>query len=169
MATACMQPPSHAFTNCALLSSSRVQGPVPDKALVGKMLEVRWRYWHKTTGQPVYMWCEGEVVQVRVLVRPAVAHSSGNTHVATQAADGEADRMSARCKKVLPAGALRIKWPADVEYDEEESYTWTMLNPKAFNRDVHLGWRFAASELKRMEEAEKDKKKNKQKRRRTRG
>lgn len=41
------------------------QGPVPDKKLVGKTLEVRWRYWHRTTGQPVYMWCEGEVMQVR--------------------------------------------------------------------------------------------------------
>lgn len=40
------------------------QGPVPDKALVGKTLEVRWRYRHKITGEPVYIWCEGEVVQV---------------------------------------------------------------------------------------------------------
>lgn len=36
------------------------------RALVGKMLEVRWRYRHKTTGEPVYIWCEGEVVQVCV-------------------------------------------------------------------------------------------------------
>lgn len=56
---------------------------------------------------------------------------------------------------MLPAGALRIKWPADVEFDEDESYVWSMLNPKNFNRDVHLGWRFAATELKRMEDAEK--------------
>lgn len=69
-----------------------------------------------------------------------------------QAADGETDKKSARCKKVLPAGALRIKWPADVDFDEDESYVWSMLNPKSFNRDVHLGWRFAASELKKMEE-----------------
>lgn len=58
---------------------------------------------------------------------------------------------------MLPAGALRIKWPADVDFDEDESFVWSMLHPKAFNRDVHLGWRFAASELKRMEEAEKAK------------
>lgn len=55
---------------------------------------------------------------------------------------------------MLPAGALRIKWPADVEFDEEESFVWSMLHPKAFNKDVHLGWRFAACELKRMEEEE---------------
>lgn len=68
-----------------------------------------------------------------------------------QAADGETDKMSARCKKVLPAGALRIKWPADVDFDEDESFVWSMLQPKSFNKDVHLGWRFAASELKKME------------------
>lgn len=71
-----------------------------------------------------------------------------------QAADGETDKRTPRCKKVLPAGALRIKWPADVDFDEDESFVWTMLNAKSFNKDVHLGWRFAASELKRMEEAE---------------
>jgi len=100
------------------------------------MLEVRWRYRHKDTGKPVYIWCEGEVVQ---------------------AADGESDRKSARSKKVLPAGALRIKWPADMEFDEDESFVWSILHPSSFNRDVHLGWRFAASELRRMEEAQKGK------------
>ncbi|KAL1525764.1 hypothetical protein AB1Y20_020607 [Prymnesium parvum] len=112
------------------------QGPIPDKALNGKMLEVRWRYRHKTTGEPVYIWCEGEVVQ---------------------AADGETDKKSQRCRKVLPAGALRIKWPADISFDEDESYAWCRLNPKNFNKDVHLGWRFAGSELKRLEKEEQEK------------
>lgn len=40
------------------------QGPVPDKSLLGKTLEIRWRYRHKDTGEPVFMWCEGEVAQV---------------------------------------------------------------------------------------------------------
>lgn len=40
------------------------QGPVPDKDLLGKTLEIRWRYRHKDTGEPVFMWCEGEVSQV---------------------------------------------------------------------------------------------------------
>lgn len=71
---------------------------------------------------------------------------------APQAADGESDKKTPRCKKVLPAGALRIKWPADVTFDEDESFVWSILHPKSFNRDVHLGWRFAACELKRMEE-----------------
>lgn len=54
---------------------------------------------------------------------------------------------------MLPAGALRIKWPADVAFDEEESYGWVVLKPSAFNRETHLGWRFAASELQGMEVA----------------
>lgn len=40
------------------------KGPTPDCSLVGRKLEIRWRYRHKETGEPVYIWCEGEVVQV---------------------------------------------------------------------------------------------------------
>lgn len=42
------------------------QGPVPNSDLLGKTLEVRWRYYHKDTAEPIYIWCEGEVVQVRL-------------------------------------------------------------------------------------------------------
>lgn len=73
----------------------------------------------------------------------------------TQVADGKTDKQTARCRKILPAGAVRIKWPADVEYDEEESYVWSVLKPSSFNKDVHLGWRFAKSELLRMDDDEK--------------
>lgn len=41
------------------------QGPTPDKRLLGKKLEVRWRYFDE--GRPIYIWCEGDVVQVREL------------------------------------------------------------------------------------------------------
>lgn len=67
--------------------------------------------------------------------------------VETQVADGQTDKKSSCAKKILPAGAVRIKWPQDVEFDEEESFVWSILNPNNFNKDVHLGWRFAASEL----------------------
>ncbi|KAL1525976.1 hypothetical protein AB1Y20_020802 [Prymnesium parvum] len=113
------------------------QGPVPDKSLVGKTLEVRWRYRHVETGQPVYIWCEGVVEKV---------------------ADGEKDKATARCKRILPAGVVQIRWAADIEYDEEETLVWSMLKPSGFNKDVHLGWRFAASELKRMEAAKEARK-----------
>lgn len=68
-------------------------------------------------------------------------------------ADGHKDKASARCRKILPAGALQIKWAADVEYDEQETLVWSILKPAAFNRDVHLGWRFTGEEVKRMLEA----------------
>lgn len=68
-----------------------------------------------------------------------------------QAADGETDKQSARCRKILPAGALRIQWPADADYEEDESFSWLVLKPCAFNKDIHLGWRFAASEIERIE------------------
>lgn len=48
---------------------------------------------------------------------------------------------------------MQIRWAADVEYEEEESLVWSVLKPAGFNKDVHLGWRYAACELKRMEAA----------------
>ena len=41
--------------------------------------------------------CSGEVVQI---------------------ADGQTDKASERCKNLLPAGAVRIKWPEDKTYGE---------------------------------------------------
>lgn len=76
-----------------------------------------------------------------------------------QVADGHTDKKTPRCKKILPAGAVRIKWPADVDFDEEETFVWSILHPNSFNKDVHLGWRFAASELKLMERATKQRNK----------
>lgn len=136
------------------------QGPVCDNSLVGKMLEVRWRYRHKETGEPVYIWCEGLVMQVscesnRTHARPPslaplTMHSHFVRACAFKVADGEKDKRSQRCKKLLPGGAVRIQWPADVDFDEEESFVWSILKPCNFNRDVHLGWRYAASELQRV-------------------
>lgn len=80
-----------------------------------------------------------------------------------QVADGETDKKSARCKKILPAGAVRIKWPDDVEYDEAESFVWSILKPSSFNKDVHLGWRFAPSEIQSMEAEEHARKRPKKK------
>ena len=57
-----------------------------DDSLVGTMLEVRWRYYHKETGKPVYIWCTGEVMQV---------------------SDGGVTKRTARCKNILPLGAVR--------------------------------------------------------------
>lgn len=40
------------------------QGPTPDGSLIGKSLEIRWRYYHVETGKPIYIWCQGEVTKV---------------------------------------------------------------------------------------------------------
>lgn len=78
----------------------------------------------------------------------------------SQVADGEKDKLSQRCKKLLPAGALRIKWPADTDFDEDESFVWSILKPCNFNRDTHLGWRFASSELLKMQESSSSERRN---------
>ena len=77
---------------------------------------------------PYYVWCEGEVVQV---------------------ADGITTKRSKdkRCTKILPAGAVRIRWPADARRKEKETVGWTILNPQDFKREVIHGWRWAAREL----------------------
>ena len=62
-------------------------------------------------------------------------------------------KKSARCKTTLEWGAVRIEWPADTDYGEAESYTWTVLKAEDWRKEGHLGWRYAASELERRAEA----------------
>jgi len=44
---------------------------------------------------------------------------------------------------------VRIKWPKDSRYDEDESYTWTVLVEDSWRKEKHHGWRFAKPELAR--------------------
>ena len=44
-------------------------------------------------------------------------------------------------------------WPEDADYAEGETYVWSVLKPADFNREVHLGWRYAASELQKRQQA----------------
>ena len=48
------------------------QGPTPNCRMIGLKIEVRWRYTHKVTGKPVYIWCDAEITQVlsRLLSHP---------------------------------------------------------------------------------------------------
>ena len=43
---------------------------------------------------------------------------------------------------------VRLKWPADADYGEEESYSWRVLHPNKWNRDVPYAWRFDPSDLR---------------------
>jgi len=120
---------------------SRVEDLQGDEApsfdsLIGKEIDIRWRYWVKDASRKSgrlsqYIWCTGRVVEV---------------------ADGR-QKKSAKCKSPLPWGAVRIRWPEDAEYGERESYVWSVLKPAHFNCEVHLGWRYAASELEKRRQA----------------
>ena len=88
----------------------------------------------KKIGVPI--WCEGEVV--------LVANGTTTTE----------NPESARCKKLAAAGAVRIRWPADLtrEVPEPETFGWCILQDADFNprrKDRHMGWRLAASELEK--------------------
>ena len=58
-------------------------------------------------------------------------------------------KTSARSTEVLPAGAVRIRWAADKEFDEKDTLVWSILNPEDWNQEVVLGWRWAPDELER--------------------
>lgn len=73
----------------------------------------------------VFIWVKGTVIEV---------------------SDGTI-RKSKRSKDSLPAGALRLCWPADKDFEEKETYSWAILNPDDWNKEVHLGWRWAECEL----------------------
>ena len=112
--------------------------PPCDDALVGTLLEIRWRYWAPDTDpttkrkkKAIDIWCEGEVVQV---------------------ANGTTDTEGPRCKKLLRAGAVRIKWKADADFEEEETYTWSILTESNWNCEAVLGWRYTEAELRKRRE-----------------
>ena len=57
-------------------------------------------------------------------------------------ADGTSDKASERCIKMLPAGAVLLKWPEDKDRGEKEHMSWMVLIPKKWNRPVQNGWRY---------------------------
>ena len=77
------------------------------------------------------IWCAGTVVQI---------------------ANGTTDKASPRCKNILHAGAVCIKWPADKDFDEGESYTWSLLTIENWNKEAVLGWRYTAAQLAKLGE-----------------
>ena len=85
----------------------------------------------------IKIWCEGEIVLI----------ANGTT--TTESPE------NVRCKKLAKAGAVRIKWPADLTRDtpEPESFTWNILQSATWNKDAHRGWRFTKEELAKRREA----------------
>ena len=111
----------------------------PLASLIGWKIEVRWRYWRATTEEErrkksaqkkaEYIWAEGEVV-------------------ATAAA--ESVTVSPKIKDLDGETAVKVKWPEDADFEEPEQCIWTVLKPKDFNHQVHLGWRYAADSIVRL-------------------
>ena len=98
------------------------------------MLEIRWRYWapvndptgkDKRKKRAVDIWCEAEVVQV---------------------ANGTTDKAP-RCRNLLKAGAVRLKFAADADRNEQEHFVWSILEEGNWNAEAVLGWRFTRAEL----------------------
>ena len=102
------------------------EAPAFDQQLVGKRLEVLWKYVDKDSNEPQLIWATGRVKRV---------------------ADGLTDKRSSRAKKILPAGALLWAWDADPEFEEAAGEQWLILLPKKWNRQQHYGWRFDPREL----------------------
>ena len=129
--------------------------PPCNSSLIGAQLEIRWRYWaavndptgkDKRKKKAVDIWCEGEVVQI---------------------ANGTTDKEhpeNVRCKKLAEAGAVRIRWPADLDHEvpEEEHFTWCILTEGNWNAEAVLGWRFSAAELKKRSASERAPKRRRQ-------
>ena len=100
-----------------------------DQALVGKQLEVLWRYTNMDTNEKVLIWASGCVARV---------------------ADGLTDKRSSRAQKILPAGAVLWAWDADPERGEAAGEQWLMLLPKKWNPRKHAqvySWRFDPREF----------------------
>ena len=125
------------------------EAPACNDSLIGSSLEIRWRYWapvNDPTGKDkrkkrvVDIWCEGEVVKI----------ANGTT-------DKE-DPNRATCKKLAQAGAVRVKWPADAEGDDEESFNRCILTKENWNAEAVMGWRFTVGELRKRSEAARGKK-----------
>ena len=99
-----------------------------DQQLVGKRIEVLWKYFNKDTNEPMLIWATGRVTRV---------------------ADGLTDTKSARAKKLLPAGAVLLAWDADPDFGEVAGEQWLTLLPKRLNppHQVVYGWRYDPRDL----------------------
>ena len=102
--------------------------PAFDQALVGKRVEVCWKYFHKDTNEPMLIWSTGRIVRV---------------------ADGLTDKRSKRAQKVLPAGMVLWAWDADPDFGEAAGEQWLALLPKKWNpgRQLLYGWRYDPREF----------------------
>ena len=103
--------------------------PPLDASLVGMRLEVCWKYFSTETSEPLLIWSPGEVIKV---------------------ADGTSDKASEKCRSILPAGMVLLKWPEDTDRKEKETQSWKVLLPQKFNKQVLYGWRYDPRDVPRV-------------------
>ena len=98
---------------------------------------MRWRYWRPTREgekgkkKQEFIWCEGEVVDFAPALSVSILPKLKKEDI-----DGDT--------------AVRIRWPRDREREEKEQCIWTVLKPKDWSEQVHLGWRYAPESLQRL-------------------
>ena len=103
--------------------------PAFDQDLVGKRIEVLWKYFASDTKEQHMIWSSGTVKRI---------------------ADGLTDKRSSRAQKILPAGAVLWAWDADPDFDEQAGEQWLILLPQKFNPKKHkqvYSWRLDPREL----------------------
>ena len=115
--------------SCSVETMQPEDAPKFDQQLVGKLIEVLWKYIDKDTGEAMLIWSSGRVVRV---------------------ADGLTDKRSERAKNLLPAGMLLWAWDADPDFGEVAGQKWLALLPKKWNPRKHAqvySWRYNPREL----------------------
>ena len=128
-AGAAMQRREAAGVTCSVERMQPDEAPAFDQELVGKRIEVLWKYFDQDSNQPRMIWSSGTVKRI---------------------ADGLTDKRSSRAKKILPGGAVLWAWDADPDFDEQAGEQWLILLPEKFNpktqRQVY-SWRLDPREL----------------------
>jgi len=137
--------------------------PPLDQAMLGRQVEIRWRYWRPAE--------EGERGRKKqVIAHSCLGRTCTHAHMHTCATSEHAPHMHrcssgakapwSRCRTARSASRQDPRTPFLLEllgsgglwtdFDEQESFSWCILNPEDWNRDVHLGWRWPASEFERV-------------------
>lgn len=110
----------------------KVQPKTPppfNQDLVGKRIEVCWKYFDQDSGDPLLIWSSGVIKRV---------------------ADGLTDRRSSRARAILPGGAVLWAWDQDNDFNEQAGEQWLILLPSKWNpsKACVYGWRFDPCELR---------------------
>ena len=56
-------------------------------------------------------------------------------------------KKSPQSTELLPPGAVRIEWPKDADFEEEQTLVWSILKPEDWAQNVPLGWRWTPEQL----------------------